>query len=198
MRVFELLILSIGLSLDVFAVMIYFGSVFFGLRKEMVIKMCASFWIWHMFSLLLGHWIANIDFIENAIHRYSHLNKLIAALIFLALGLYMWQKTTKNDAILERRMDHLPIKKLLSFLFITAIDSFWVGLSLGFLQIELGIISIFIIINTILFVLLGLWIGYHYGAARIKTLYYSASGLFFLISGITFIDFIKNLGGRIV
>ena len=106
MSLIEILIISIGLSLDVYAVVVCQGAVLLNIEKSKLLKMSL------FFLCLAGgcrcHWpCSHIDSLSGG---YCHIMSVISVnsisvIIFTVMGAYMLYKAWKNEGILERLSD---------------------------------------------------------------------------------------------
>ena len=101
MILFEILMISIGLSLDVFAYALYKGAMKPEIRKSALIKISCVFTVWQMASLLLGNMITNIPLLKASAEKAAAHWKYISVLIFACLGMYMILKGKRPQTIIE-------------------------------------------------------------------------------------------------
>jgi len=174
MNSFAILILAIGISLDSFAIMATKGAMLPRIQKPLLFGIGVALGCWQACALLIGNTV-----IENAIFLSNSnqiLLQLLAVLIFIGIGLYMLRKGIKEEAIYEKRMDHIEIKSLFYLAMITSVDAFMVGIGLALLEISLQLSMILsIIVVNVIAVILGVYVGYHLGYEQ-RTKAYTIGG----------------------
>ena len=116
MGILEILLISIGLSFDVFVVHICVGAGFS--RKHGKDTLLSSLIIGGMqlFALILGNVVADIlkpdRKMNETISTAASGWELLSVLIFIGLGIYMICKARNNKQIFERRNDEINWKRL--------------------------------------------------------------------------------------
>ena len=108
MSVIELLIVSIGLSIDVFVAAVYMGAGFSKIRWKNLILLSILFGGIQLGTLVLGNLITLLPLLsitrtKTAADRWEGLT----VLIFAAIGIYMIFKGIKKKSVLERRKDEV-------------------------------------------------------------------------------------------
>ena len=112
MSVIELLIVSIGLSIDVFVAAVYMGAGFSKIRWKNLILLSILFGGIQLGTLVLGNLITLLPLLsitrtKTAADRWEGLT----VLIFAAIGIYMIIKGIKKMSVLERRKAEVEWKK---------------------------------------------------------------------------------------
>ncbi len=183
MNVFEVLFIAAGLSLDVFAYVIYKGAMLSSIKKTDVIKLCVYFAIWQAGAVLLGNLVTKIPVIASTQTYMNEAWNVISALIFLGLGVYMLIKSGKKQNIFEHKEDVFNYKQITIWACLTSIDAFASGISLGFLETGVLLMVIEIAITTIISVIVGIILGYRLGCAP-KNIAVKVGGALLLLGGI--------------
>lgn len=183
MEVFEILMISVGLSLDVFAYALYKGAMMPEIRKSSLVKICTIFTVWQMASLLLGNMIANIPLIKAPAGRAAVHWRILSVIIFVGLGLYMIVKAGKQKVIIERKDETLGAKQIAVWACITSVDAFLAGIGFGFLQTDFFFTTVSVGIVTALSVIAGVYAGYWLGCQS-KNKVVTLGGCILLIGGI--------------
>ena len=156
MSIIELLILSIGLSMDSFAVSICKGMAMKKLSIKKAIIMAAYFLVFHIIMILMGYLLGSTY--ERFITSIDH---WIAFALLAMIGISMIKDALdKNERTYTNRVN---FKAMLPLALATSVDALAVGISFAFLKVKL-IMSI-IIISTCVFVfsLVGSKIGNKFG-----------------------------------
>ena len=131
----ELLIVSVGLSIDVFVAAAYMGAGFSKIRWKNLVLLSVLFGGIQLGVLVLGNLITLLPLLsitrtKTAADRWEGLT----VLIFAALGIYMILKGIRKKKVLERRKDEIEWKKTTLLALVTSVDAFFVGMGLGFLD----------------------------------------------------------------
>ncbi|MGN0203247.1 MAG: manganese efflux pump MntP family protein [Coprococcus sp.] len=180
MNLIEILIISVGLSLDVYAVVVCQGAVLLKIERMKLLKMSLIFCIWQVAAVMLGHFVTCFPYLAVAAENMRSIWYLISVIIFMALGVYMLYKAWKNEVILERLSD-IKYKQVCAAACFTSIDALFAGMGFGFLNTRLIAVALNILIVTAFFVVLGLYTGYRLGYEQ-KTKAYGVGGVLLLIS----------------
>ncbi len=171
MNLFEIIMVSAGLSLDVFSVMICKGSLISKLEKKNILKSCLIFASWQIVALLVGNLVTKIPVFYDASQTVSKMWYTASAFIFAILGVYMIFKARENKQFVERLENEYPTKVICIWACLTSLDAFFAGIGFGFLNTEVLIEAVCLLIITVLFVFLGAYTGYHFGFKHKKNAY---------------------------
>ena len=156
---YEILIVSVGLSLDVFTYALYKGAMLSKLDKKQILKMTLLFTGWQSGAMLLGSLISELPYIAMIV-RASRM----------------------RDPI-ERREDVFAWKQLCVWAMLTSVDSFLSGIGMGFLDTGVTVQIIQLAIMAALAVVSGIYAGYRIGChGRSRVLISGA--IIFLLAGI--------------
>ncbi len=153
MFIFEILIISLGLSMDCFAVTISNGICIPHIKKKQIFKIAFFFGVFQGIMPILG-WFLGLAFKESV----ASIDHWISFSILSIIGLKMIIEAI-NEKPNEKKFNILNTKILITLSIATSIDAFVVGLSFAFLNINIIISSISIAIITFLVSILGIYIG---------------------------------------
>lgn len=181
MNLIEIIWISIGLSLDIFAIMVCKGAVISKIPFKQVFKTCAIFSIWQVIALLIGDRIADLPKLTGRHLQIAYALNYLSAIIFALLGILMIYKGIKKKPVLEKREDNFFTKMLCFWAFLTSIDAFFAGIGFGFLKAKLLFEGISIFVTTVIVVIFGLYTGYRFGFEHKNNAY--ILGGFLLIAG---------------
>lgn len=131
MSLIEILIISIGLSLDVYAVVVCQGAVLLNIEKSKLLKMSLFFCAWQVAAVAIGHAVTLIPYLADIAHNVSYIGESISVIIFTVMGAYMLYKAWKNEGILERLSD-INYKQLSAAAFFTSLDALFAGMGWSF------------------------------------------------------------------
>lgn len=160
MNVIELILASMGVSLDVFAVTVWKGANYANLDKNKTLKISLLFSGMQCLFLLLGNIFTAIPLFR---HRHlSLLNSLAGIIIFFALGFLMLYKAFPKSILQEHRESY-SYKQLLILAVIASVDSLILGFGYGLLYTRILPALLVMFIVTTLCAVLGLQSGYRLG-----------------------------------
>ena len=174
MSLIEILIISIGLSLDVYAVVVCQGAVLLKIEKTKLLKMSLFFCAWQVVAVSIGHTVTLIPYLADIAKNVSYVGEFISVIIFTVIGVYMLYKAWKNEGILERLSD-VNYNQLCVAAFFTSLDALFAGMGFGLLKARFYIVALSILIITAVMVILGLYTGMRLGYEQ-KTKAYGIGG----------------------
>ena len=182
MSTMELLIVSVGLSIDVFVAAAYMGAGFSKIRWKNLVLLSVLFGGIQLGVLVLGNLITLLPLLsitrtKTAADRWEGLT----VLIFAALGIYMILKGIRKKKVLERRKDEIEWKTTLLAL-VTSVDAFFVGMGLGFLDTAMIEESLVLFPVTVLEAVIGIFAGYRLGLKENRRAYWVGGALLLLAS----------------
>ena len=185
MALWEILLISVGLSLDVFAYSLWKGAMVSELNKTCIAKMTGLFTGIQMGALLLGNAITLIPIIHDYVEQAKKIWILIAACIFFGIGVYMILKSfrKKKEVIEEKKEDTYHFRMITFWAFLTSIDALLAGISYGFLSVTLLGTVLLTGITTAAAVVAGILAGYRLGCGPKNTLV-TIGGCIVIIGGI--------------
>jgi putative Mn2+ efflux pump MntP len=156
MDIISIILISIGLSMDSFAVSITNGLTIRDLNAKRILTISFSLALFQALMPLIG-WFAGIG-IEQYIKGFDH---WIAFLLLSFIGIKMIYEGLKKNEM--SKDEELKLLTLIGQSFATSIDAFVVGISFAFLN--LSIITPVLIIGLITFgvSLIGLQLGKYLG-----------------------------------
>ena len=86
---YEILIVSVGLSLDVLTYALYKGAMLSKLDKKQILKMTLLFTGWQSGAMLLGSLISEIPYIAMNYQRTERLFRAASAVIFFLIAIWL-------------------------------------------------------------------------------------------------------------
>lgn len=183
MSLIEIVLITIGASLDIFATAECQGAVVAKLEKKQLAVSVMLVAVWQTAALLIG------SILVTLLNRYdvksgeAFIGEILSVLIFLGLGLRMFVKAWKNERILEKREDQLNLKKIFLAIARGTVFTILTGIAFGFLAADLRLVLSMVICVTIAMVLVGLYTGYRLGFEQ-KSKAYIAGGALLTAAGI--------------
>ncbi|MDU1414095.1 MAG: hypothetical protein DBY38_00470 [Clostridium cadaveris] len=162
MSILEVIIVSIGLSLDSLAVTIYKGANQASLKKHNNILVGFIFGGVQALMLTIGMMITWFPVSSVYTDKVIHINQWFSAIIFIFLGLKMCRSAISSKSINEHRED-FSYKVFASLAFATSIDALILGIGIALLGTEILVAILLIFIFTSILSMVGLSIGYRIG-----------------------------------
>ena len=182
MRYWEILIVCLGLSLDVFAVAVCEGAVLGKIRPGRLAVMSLIFCAVQTGMMELGRLLARFPRLVNAYSQAEKSWRSLAAAIFLILAVYFIVKAIRRKDIFEHRSE-INLKQVTLTAVLTGLDALLVGIGSGFLDAFWASSLLTLFGVTAVCVGGGVARGYYYGY-RQKTAAYWIGGALFLAAGI--------------
>jgi len=183
MLYWEVLLVCIGLSLDVFAVAVCQGALLGHIKKGRLTVMGVIFCIMQVAGLELGQQLSALPSLWNLYDAMLMIWRTISALIYFALSAYLLFKAIRHQPIVERRSE-IRYRRILGLAALTSIDALLAGFSSGLLNTYWLSSGLTLFLITGLGVVTGVITGYYFGYEP-KTKAYWGGGLLFLAIGIT-------------
>lgn len=131
---YEILIVSVGLSLDVLTYALYKGAMLSKLDKKQILKMTLLFTGWQSGAMLLGSLISEIPYIAMNYQRTERLFRAASAVIFFLIAIWLIVRSSRMRDPVERREDVFAWKQLCVWAMLTSVDSFLSGIGMGFFR----------------------------------------------------------------
>ena len=156
MSIFEIIIISIGLTMDAFAVSICKGLSMKKLNYKKIMIIALYFGLFQAFMTVIGYFIGSK--FSLIVEKVDH---WIVFILLSIIGGNMIKESTDNEE--EKRNDLVDIKTMILLAIATSIDALAVGVTFAFLKVNL-LVSITIIgIITFILSILGVIIGNKFG-----------------------------------
>ncbi|MGL5348417.1 MAG: manganese efflux pump MntP family protein [Peptostreptococcaceae bacterium] len=180
MSIFSILLTSISLSMDAFAVSITKGMTLKKIDFNTSAKIALFFGLFQGIMPMIG-WYLGIGF-ESYIKSFDH---WIAAFLLACIGLNMILEARSNTNF--NHSDFLSNKELFTLAIATSIDALAVGVSFAFLSIRITPICISIAIITFIICFIGVLIGKKIGN-MFKTYAQVFGGLILILIGFNILN----------
>ena len=176
MGIIELIILSIGLAMDAFAVSICKGLSMTKMNWKKALIIGAYFGIFQALMPLIGY-LLGINF-QDKIVSIDH---WIAFILLGVIGINMIKEAISKQT--ETANDSIKFKDMLILAIATSIDALAVGITFAFLKVNVGLAISLIGIITFAISVVGVKIGNVFGCKYEKKAEF-AGGLILIILGI--------------
>lgn len=179
----EAVLITLGISLDIFGAVACQGALVEKIEKKHLVVVCIVVTMFQVAAVFVGTWASTL--LLSLDHKAGSLLivRYLAAFIFLGLGVRLCYKAWKNEAILERRENVLTARRFAKITMITSAYTLLTGIAFGLLTTNLWFIIPLLICFTIAVVISGLYTGYHFGF-RPKTKAFLIGGILLIMGGI--------------
>lgn len=174
----EILLLTIGASLDIFAAMECQGSVINHINKKQLASICFLAATIQLVALYLGYFMSTIICRLNPVSDEALLGEIIVVIIFLGLGIRLIVKAAINERIEEHLALKMDMNKSIRVTLITCIYTILVGIAIGFMGTTLVAVMALIFVFSIISIIAGVYTGYHFGFEQ-KTKAYIIGAIIF-------------------
>ena len=156
MGIFEIIVISIGLAMDAFAVSVCKGLSMKKMNWKNAIIIALYFGIFQAVMPIIGYFLGATfsGFVEKVDHW-------IAFILLLMIGISMIKESTDDEV--EKRNDRVDVKTMLLLSIATSIDALAVGVTFAFFKANLVFSFSMIGIITFFMSLLGVLIGNKFG-----------------------------------
>ena len=178
---YEIFIVSVGLSLDVFTYAVYKGAMLSRLDKKQILKMTLLFTAWQSGAMFLGSLISEIPYIAMNYQRTEKLFRAVSAVIFFLIAVWLIVRAVHMRDPLERREDIFAWKQLCVWAMLTSVDSFLTGIGMGFLNTRVTLQMIQLAIMAAIAVVTGIYTGYRIGCRGRSRVLISGAMIFLLV-----------------
>lgn len=180
----EIVLITIGMSLDTFAAVECQGALVAKLEKKRLSMAVTVIALWQTIALLIGSFLVTLlNQYDTQLSREAFIGRILAILILFGMGLRMFVKAWRNERIVEKREDGLDIKKTFFSIAKGTIFTILTGIAFAFLEADIKAVLIMIICVTIAMVIIGLYTGYRLGFEQ-KSKAYIGGGALLIAAGI--------------
>ena len=180
----EIVLITIGMSLDTFAAVECQGALVAKLEKKRLSMAVTVFALWQTIALLIGSFLVTLlNQYDTQLSGEAFIGRILAILILFGMGLRMFVKAWRNERIVEKREDGLDIKKTFFSIAKGTIFTILTGIAFAFLEADIKAVLIMIICVTIAMVIIGLYTGYRLGFEQ-KSKAYIGGGALLIAAGI--------------
>lgn len=179
----ENLLIVAGVSLDIFAAMECQGSLVAKINKKNLTVICGIVALAQLITLYLGHFLSSLFCRYRLVPDEKLLGQIISMVIFMILGIRLMVKAIRNEHVEEHLEHHLGIRRFVRMACISGIYTLLTGIAFGFLETNVLMILIMIVVCTVAFVIGGIYTGYRVGYEA-KTKVYIVGALLLWVAGL--------------
>ena len=179
----ENLLIIAGVSLDIFAAMECQGSLVAKINKKNLTVICGIVALAQLITLYLGHFLSSRFCHYRSVPDEKLLGQIISMVIFMILGIRLMVKAIRNEHVEEHLEHNLGIRRFVRMACISGIYTLLTGIAFGFLETNVLMILIMIVVCTVAFVIGGIYTGYRVGYEA-KTKVYIVGALLLWVAGL--------------
>lgn len=179
----ENLLIIAGVSLDIFAAMECQGSLVAKINKKNLTVICGIVALAQLITLYLGHFLSSLFCHYRSVPDEKLLGQIISMVIFVILGIRLMVKAIRNEHVEEHLEHHLGIRRFVRMACISGIYTLLTGIAFGFLETNVLMILIMIVVCTVAFVIGSIYTGYRVGYEA-KTKIYIVGALLLWVAGL--------------
>ena len=179
----ENLLIIAGVSLDIFAAMECQGSLVAKIYKKNLTVICGIVALAQLITLYLGHFLSSLFCHYRSVPDEKLLGQIISMVIFMILGIRLMVKAIRNEHVEEHLEHHLGFRRFVRMACISGIYTLLTGIAFGFLETNVLMILIMIVVCTVAFVIGGIYTGYRVGYEA-KTKVYIVGALLLWVAGL--------------
>lgn len=183
MNTIEELIIIVGISLDVFAVMECQGSLVAKIEKKHLLLMSVILVIEQLLALGIG------NFLSVLLRRYQSseyeifLEEIIAVVIFFCMGIRLLMKAWRNERIIEHREEKFNMHEFVQLCIRSCMFTLLIGIAFGFMGSGMLRVLVMAVLMTIAATILGMYTGYRLGFEH-KVKAYLGGGILLIAAGV--------------
>ena len=163
MRLWEVIIVSVGLSLDAFTIAVFRGSTQGRLNKLTAALVGIIFGLIQTLMLAAGMIIAIFPMLNIQNEKIISINQWFSAIILIYLGVKSLKNSFKITSYDEKRQEFFGYKYSAGLAFATSIDALAMGVTFAFLNVKIVPAISFIGIVTFTCSAIGVKIGNVFG-----------------------------------
>lgn len=185
MGLWQLIVISTGLSLDVFAYCLYKGAMISAFHKLDNLKMIALFTGFQTGMMIAGSALTQIKILPESYQSAGRIWTLLAAIAFFSIGIHMIVKAVRKrkNRIVEKKQDDYNYRIILFWAFLTSIDALIAGIGCGFMGMQFVLTALVITLITAASGTVGLICGYRLGCGPMNK-FVAVGGCLVLVGGV--------------
>ena len=163
MEIALLVMVTIGLSMEFYAVVVCKSALLAKIDTTKLIISCLLIGGWQLVSLAVGNFIGRLLNMYQFTTEHHAMNGLLSMIIFAFIGFHMAKNAWKNESILEKRVNDLKLAQITAISFHFGFYSLITGLALSLMSIPFAQQAVVFTAIILCAVLLGFFVGYRFG-----------------------------------
>lgn len=182
MSIVEEIIIILGISLDIFAVMECQGSLVAKIERRHLAVMCTVLVIGQALALGLGKLLSVLLCRYQGSDDEIFLEQVLSAVIFFCMGVRLLVKAWRNERVIEHRKEQFHIREFIELCVRNCVFTLLIGIALGFLGSSMINVLVLAVFMTVAATVLGMYTGYRLGFGH-KVKAYLAGGILLIAAG---------------
>ena len=155
----------IGLSMNIFLIGQYEGSMIRRIEWKAVFVFCLIVGIFETFAMLGGYLLTTIPFFSaSESEDLRYFCYFVAAILFLLIASYMIYKALRHTPVQEQ-LHEIGYRRIFLEVVLVALFTFLAGIAWGFIGRNIIMATCVIACATVLAAILGIWAGYREGCS---------------------------------
>ena len=185
MILLEYLLIFIGISVEIFAIMQREGAMIPKIEWKALSIACVVITAIQLAFFFGGYQICNVLAEHDYLSDRMKDGAIVASFVFVFLGIRMIYKSIKQLHIVEHRKE-IKLGEYIWSVVVSNFYTFFAGSACGLLSTSCMLALINIVVITVAAVIGGVYIGYRFGAETMKRSFYVGAVLF-LVAGVDII-----------
>ena len=165
------LLIIAGISLDIFAAMECQGALVRQVNKKHLAFVSVIGVLWQLAILFVGYYSSDFICRKNPTSNEALLGEIVAVVIFFCLGCRLLIKAIKNERVYEHLVQKFDTRRMLQIAGATCFYTLLAGIAFGFLQTNLFVVLVMVVLVTVLCIVAGVYTGYHFGFEQKNKVY---------------------------
>lgn len=189
----EYLLIVAGVMLDVFAEAECKGSLVAKVNKKQLSGVCFLVAVYQLMAFFLGHFLAALFCKPFSLAEVHAMGYILSIIIFAGLGIRLVRKAVRNEHIVEHLEEKMRMRQLVRPACVTGSYTVLAGIAFGFLDTNVVDLLIMIAVLSVIFIIAGMYTGYHFGFEQKTKVYIIGSVLLILAGADVLVRFLLNI-----
>lgn len=163
MSILEKTLIVIGLSMNIFLIGQYEGSMIRKIEWRNMFVFCLIVGIFEFFSMLGGYLLTRVPFFSASesddLRNFCY---FVAAILFLLIAAYMIYKALRHTPVQEQ-LREIRYRRILMEVVLVSVFTFMAGIGWGFIGHNILVATLVVACSTVVAALVGIWAGYREG-----------------------------------
>lgn len=163
MRMLFLIMVTVGLSMEFYAVVVCKSALLAQIHTENLIISCLIIGGWQLVCLAAGNYIGILLNIYRFTTAHHAMNALLSIVIFLLIAVHMAKSAWKNESILEKRINDIELLQITVLSIHFGLYTLLTGVALSLMSIPFSMQAVVFAAVLVLVLLLAFYTGYRFG-----------------------------------
>lgn len=178
----ESLLIIVGISFDIFASMEVEGSMLAHVKRSSLAIACLLVTLLQLVFFFGGYFACYEAGKYGLVKAPRELGFLMSVVVFGLLGLRLLVKAIKKEFVHEKRRKDILVRDYIKIIAVTSLYTLVAGCAHGFVGTSVIMLAVDIVVCSVVFVIAGLYTGYHFGFAS-KTGAYVTGAVLLWVAG---------------